>query len=352
MLRETHVKVWMYPENTMRKIALEEHVVIPGPRDTQSDIPREYLARPEFLENYANLVDITGRRLREMDATGIDISVLSTTTPGLQGIADASAIPRLTREWNDYLADAVAGHADRLKVFAALPMSDPRLAAEELRRCVRDHGFVGAMINGYDNSGGGEPRYYDAPPYLDFWRAAAELDVPIYVHARSAPPGRVNTYAGYPELENAAWGFHIETASHMLRLILGGVFDKVPDLRIIIGHMGELLPWWAWRIDHRIGREGWRDLPATRDRPLKHTVTHYLRSNFYITTSGYFETAALQHTISVVGADRVLYAVDYPYESCREANDWFESLAIDETTKRKIAHENAARLLKLGGTAD
>lgn len=335
----------------MRKIALEEHVVIPAAGDPRSDIPREYLARPEFLENYAKLADITGRRLEEMDASGIDIAVLSATTPGLQGIADASSLPRLAREWNDYLAGAVAGHADRLKVFAALPMSDPRLASDELRRCVRDLGFVGAMINGYDNSGGGEPRYYDAPPHLEFWHTAAELDVPIYVHARSAPPGRINTYGGYPELENAAWGFHVETASHMLRLILSGLFDKVPGLQIIIGHMGELLPWWAWRIDHRIECEGWRDLPATKDRPREHPVTHYLRSNFHVTTSGYFDDAALRHTLGVVGADRVLYAVDYPYESCREANDWFESLAIDDATRRKIAHENAARLLKLGGTA-
>lgn len=282
-----------------------------------------------------------------MDAGGIDVAILSLTTPGLQGIDDPAALPGLAREWNDYLARAIAPHADRLKAFAALPMADPPLAMAELRRCVRDLGFVGAMINGYDNSGGSGPRYYDAPAFLDFWRAAAELEVPIYIHARCAPPGRVNTYDGYPELANASWGFHIETASHMLRLILSGLFDKVPSLQILLGHMGELLPWWAWRIDHRIEREGWRHMPATQGRPRQHTVTHYLRSNFHVTTSGFFDAAALRHTLDVMGPDRVLFAVDYPYESCREASLWFDSLELDDVTRQKIAHGNAARLLNL-----
>lgn len=332
----------------MRKIAVEEHAVVPGPGHGASAIPPEYLARPEFLENYDRLTDIAGNRLREMDAGGIDIAVLSLTTPGLQGIDDVATLPGLTREWNDYLAGAIAPRADRLKAFAALPMSDPPLAMAELRRCVRDLGFVGAMINGYDNSGDAGPRYYDAPEFLDFWRAAAELEVPIYIHARSAPPGRANTYDGYPELANAAWGFHLETASHALRLILSGLFDKVPGLQIILGHMGELLPWWAWRIDHRIEREGWRNLPATGDRPRKHTVTHYLRHNFFVTTSGFFDDAALRHTLDAMGADRVLFAADYPYESCREAGAWLDSSEIDDATRQKIAHGNAARLLHLG----
>jgi 2,3-dihydroxybenzoate decarboxylase len=327
----------------MKKIALEEAVVVPG----QEKVVPEHATHPEFHENYNRLVDIAGERLREMDAAEVEVSVLSVTAPGLQGVQDAAAVSLLAREWNNYLAETVAGHTDRLKVFAGLPMGDPKLAADELRRCVEDLGFVGALINGYDNAGGCQPIYYDAPQYVDFWGVVAELDVPVYVHPRSVPPDRPTTYRGYPELVGAAWGFHIETAEHMLRLILSGLFDKIPGLRIIIGHLGEMLPFWAWRIDHRIEREGWRDHPATKERVRKHTVTDYLRSNFYVTTSGYFETTALHHAISVMGVDRVLYSVDYPYESCHEANEWFESLAMEDNDKKKVAYNNAAHLLKL-----
>ncbi len=331
----------------MRKIAVEEHVVIPDAAGKRQDLPPDEPEPPEFQQNFARLADVADLRLREMDAADIEVAVLSVTAPGLQGVPDAAAAPRLAREWNDYLARAVAPHADRLKVFAALPMADPQLAAEELRRCVRDLGFVGALLNGYDNSGGGPPRYYDAPAYLDFWRAASDLDVPVYLHPRLPPPGRVTTCDGYPELYGSACGFHVETAEHVLRLILSGLFDKVPGLRILLGHLGELLPWWAWRIDHRIEREGWRDLPATRERPRRQTVTEYLRSHFHVTTSGYFDTPALEHTVRVLGSDRVLFAVDYPYESCREATAWFEALAMNDSDKRKIAYDNAARVLKL-----
>jgi predicted TIM-barrel fold metal-dependent hydrolase len=333
----------MEMEFPMRKIVLEEAVVIPG----QADVVPEHGIHPEFRDNYPKLLDITGQRLQDMDANEIEVSVISVTAPGLQGVNDRSAAPQLAQKWNNYLAEAVAGHTDRLKVFAVLPTADPQLAAKELQRCIGDLGFVGALINGYDNSGGSEPLYYDAPQYLDFWRAVAEIDVPVYIHPRSVPDDRITTYSGYPELRGAAWGFHVETAEHVLRLILSGLFDKVPRLRIIIGHMGELLPYWTWRIDHRIEREGWRNRPETRDRQRKYTVTEYLKSNFYITTSGSFDTAGLEHALKVVGADRILYSVDYPYEDSREANDWFEELSLGEGDKKKIAFDNAAGLLKI-----
>ena len=327
----------------MKKIALEEAVIIPG----QEDVVPEHAIHPEFRDNYSKLVDITGRRLQDMDANEIEVAVLSVTAPGLQGVNDRTAAPLLARKWNNYLAEAISGHTDRLKAFAALPTGDPQAAAEELYRCVEDLGFVGALINGYDNSGGSEPLYYDAPHYIDFWRAVTEIDVPVYIHPRSVPDGRITTYSGYPELRGAAWGFHVETAEHVLRLMLSGLFDIAPGLRIIIGHMGELLPYWAWRIDHRIEREGWRNRPETKDRQRKRTVTEYLQSNFYFTTSGSFDTAGLEHALKVMGADRVLYSVDYPYEDSREANEWFEALALDDSDKRKIAYDNAARLLRI-----
>jgi len=321
----------------MKKIALEEHVLVPG----VEEIVPEHQTHPEFKHTMKALLDITGDRIRAMDEGEIDMSVLSATAPGLQGLSEAGAknVRNVAHRWNDYLAEAVAHHSDRLKVFAALPMCDPELAAEELSRTVKDLGFVGALLNGYDNSGNAPPKYYDAPQYADFWRTAAALDVPVYV--------RATTYSGYPELRGSAWGFHVETAEHMLRLMMSGLFEKLPTLRIIIGHLGELLPFWAWRVDHRIQREGWDNWADEHGRPRKLTVTEYLRRNFFATTSGMFDTDSLKHAVSVMGHDRVLYAVDYPYESTTEASQWFEALDLETQAKEAIAYGNAQRVLGL-----
>lgn len=329
----------------MKKIALEEAVLVPG---AEKIVP-EHLTHPEFKDNMKCLLDITNDRLRAMDEGEIEISVISTTCPGLQGLDEASAkdAANIARQWNDYLAEAVAGHQDRLKVFAALPMRDPQVAARELNRAVKDLGFLGAMLNGYDNSGNLPPKYYDAPEYVDFFKAAASLGVPIYIHPRSVPSTRATTYSDYPELRGAAWGFHVETGEHMLRLIVSGLFDQVPDLKIIIGHLGEFLPFWAWRIDHRIQREGWDKWVANHQRPRKLTVTDYLRRNFFVTTSGMFDTASLKHTISVMGVNQVMFSVDYPYESTTEANEWFEGVDLETSAKQAVGYLNAARVLGL-----
>ncbi len=299
--------------------------------------------------NSKALLDITGDRLRAMDEGEVDISVLSATAPGLQGLSEAAAkdLGSISRRWNDYLAEAVARHQGRLKVFAALPMCDPDLAAQELARTVKDLGFVGALLNGYDNSGNAPAKYYDAPQYADFWKTAVALDVPVYVHPRSVPDNRTTTYSGYPEMRGSAWGFHVETAEHMLRLMISGLLEKLPKLRIIIGHLGELLPFWAWRIDHRINREGWDKWADEHGRPRKLTVTEYLRRNFFATTSGVFDTDSLKHTVSVMGYDRVLYSVDSPYESATDASEWFEALDLEKQEKTAIAYGNAEEVLGL-----
>ncbi len=327
----------------MRKIALEEAFMVPGQEEAQR--PN---ANPAAGKLRAALLDTDGARLAEMDATDTEIAVLSLTTPGLQGVRDATDAPRLAREWNDHLARTIERHPDRLKGFAGLPMREPEVAVEELHRSIEELGFVGALINGYDDSGRGDPLYYDTPEYLPFWRAVAALDVPVYLHPRMAPEGRATTYAPYPELAAAAWGFHVETGEHMLRLILSGLFDEVPALRLIVGHMGEMVAWWAWRTDRRIEAQIRSAVPIEINKRCQHGVMHYLRTNFWITTSGWFESSALLHTLSVVGADRVLYSVDHPYESFREASDWFESLVLEEHLKEEIAYDNAARLLRIG----
>ncbi len=327
----------------MKKIALEEAFAVPG----LEKITPSSLKLREFTQKLPKLVDLGEMRLRVMDEGEVEISVLSATAAGIQDIVDAGLEQTLARQWNDYLAESVARHPSRFRGFAALPMRYPEAAIAELTRAVRELGFVGAMINGYDNSGGNKAIYYDAPEYLDFWKAAASLDVPVYIHPRTAPPDRVTTYDGYPELRGAAWGFHVETAEHILRMIMSGLFDKVPSLKILIGHMGELLAFWAWRIDHRMAVEGWDRWAAENGRGRKYSVTEYLKRNLTITTSGMFNTPALNHAIAVMGHERILFSIDYPYEDTREACDWLENLDLSRNVKEAIASTNAQKFLKL-----
>ena len=328
----------------MKKIALEEAFAVKGVENYTPQI----LKLREFRQNESRLHDLADMRLRAMDEGEIEISVLSATSPSIQGIADPKSEAETARIWNDYVAEAILPNKDRLCAFACLPMRYPDAAIDELRRAVKDLGLVGALINGYDNAGDMEPIYFDAPEYLEFWKAAESLDVPIYIHPRTVPDDRETTYKPYPELKSAAWGFHIETGEHVLRLIVSGLFDKVPDLKIIIGHLGEMLPFWCWRIDHRIQREGWDGATAAQNgRPRKLSVTEYVQRNIYVTTSGFFYTPALDHVLEVMSADHVMYSVDYPYEDLAEANEWFKTLDYAPELLCAIAYDNAKRLLKL-----
>jgi len=327
----------------MKKIALEEAFAVKG---VENHTPQLLLLR-EFRQQEAKLHDLAEMRLRAMDEGEVEISVLSATSPSIQGIKDHKAEIETARAWNDYVAEATEPNKDRLRAFACLPMRYPDAAIDELHRAVNDLGLLGALINGYDNAGGEDPIYYDAPEYLDFWRAAAAMDVPIYIHPRTVPVERETTYKPYQELNSASWGFHVETAEHVLRLILCGLFDKVPDLKIILGHMGEILPFWCYRIDHRIQREGWDKAAVEFGRPRKLTVTEYIQRNMYITVSGIFNTPALDHAMKVMGPSRIMYSVDYPYEDCVEANEWFKTLDYSPDVLKAIAYDNAKSLLKL-----
>ena len=328
----------------MKKVALEEAFAVMGVEMFTPQI----LKLREFRQNEARLHDLADMRLRAMDEGEVEISVLSTTSPSIQGITDPKTEAETASAWNDYVADAIQPNKNRLRAFACLPMRFPDAAIDELRRAVNSLGLVGAMINGYDNSGDSEPIYYDAPEYIDFWKTAEALDVPIYIHPRPVPESRETTYKPYNELKSAAWGFHVETGEHVLRLIISGLFDKVPNLKIILGHMGEFLPFWCWRIDHRIHREGWDgEVAAQNGRPRKLSVTEYVQRNIYITTSGFFHTPALDHALKVMGTDHVMYSVDYPYEDYSEANEWFDTLEYTPDLIQAIAYDNAKRILKL-----
>lgn len=319
------------------KIALEEHFAI---EETLRESP-EFAVPGTWSTLERRLVDLDGERLAEMDANGIEMAIVSLNAPGVQSMHDVRQACECARKANDVLAEAVARRPDRLAGFAALPMQDPDQAVAELRRAVRDLGFKGALVNGFSQAG--DPRrvlYYDDPIYRPFWAAVAELGVPFYLHPRDPLPERAAIYEGHPWLRGAVWAFGVETATHALRLMASGLFDRHPNLTIVLGHLGEMLPYTIWRVDHRLGK-GRGDIPARK--PL----AHYLRSNFFLTTSGDFRTPALVDAITEVGADRILFSVDYPFEEASEAVNWFDSAPLSAEDRRKIGWENAARLFGL-----
>jgi gamma-resorcylate decarboxylase len=318
----------------LNKIALEEHFVIP------ETLSASYGAAggPEFQRQ---LEDIGGTRIAEMDRGGLDICVLSLVGPGIQGIPDASQATSIARRANDHLAQQVAKSPKRFKGFAALPLQDPQAAAKELTRCVRELGFCGALVSGWSQVGTPDSTvYYDAPRYRDFWATVQDLDVPFYLHPRSAPAHQP-AYEGHSWLTGSVWGFGSDTAIHALRLMGSGLFDEYPRLKVIVGHLGEGLPCSIWRIDNRISR-------TLGDKPkAKLSVGHYLRENFYITTSGNFRTQTLTEVMMEVGADRILYSVDYPFEDTAIAAEWFDHAGISEADRLKIGRSNAAQLLRI-----
>jgi 2,3-dihydroxybenzoate decarboxylase len=319
------------------KIALEEHFALP---ETLADSTR-YASGSSWSLLEQRLLDLHDHRVSEMDAHGIAYAILSLNSPAIQAIANRSRAIEVARLSNDVLADAVARKPDRLGAFAALPLQDPDAAAEELTRAVSELGFKGALVNGFSQVGSDQDVvYYDHPAYAQFWQRVEELDVPFYLHPREPLPSREPIYEGHPWLLGPVWAFAAETAVHALRLMCSGLFDRHPRLTLILGHLGEGLPYNAWRIDHRL-----RKMP--QGLPARRTIAEYLRSNVFLTTSGNFRTPTLVSAIAEVGADRVLFSVDYPFEETADAAEWFDSAPISERDRCLIGRENATRLFKL-----
>ena len=280
------------------------------------------------------IYDLTDLRIAEMDSAGIDVQVLSLTSPGIQGMTDTEAAVATACEANDLLAGVVAEHPDRFAGFAALPCQDPAAAVRELERSVRDLGLRGALINGQTAG-----VYLDDDAHSGLWEAAASLGVPIYIHPAD-PPEPFACCEGYP-LQGATFGWGFETGTHVLRLILAGVFDRHPSATVVIGHMGELLPFNLVRLDDRY--DFYEGAPG-----IAHPPSWYVRHNVMITTSGVNDEAALQCAIGALGADRIMFAVDYPYQRNEPAVAFLESAAISEVDRELIGHGNAERLLGLG----
>jgi len=318
------------------KIGLEEHFAL---EDTLGD--SEKFVGPETWKVLRRrLLDCQSERIEQMDITGLERMLLSLNAPALQAMTDAGQAAETMRRANDVLAEQCARRPDRFSGLAALAMNDPDVAARELERCVKDLGFKGALVNGYTQVGSADNAvYYDGKEYWPFWSLVERLDVPFYLHPRE--PSQLKAYAGHPWLVGPAYGFAAETGLHTLRLIGSGLFDAYPRLTIILGHLGEGLPYNLSRIDQRIA---WSPMGY----PAKKKPSQYFAENFYMTTAGHFRTQALQNAILEVGADRILYSTDYPFEEATEAATWFDVCSISEADRVKIGRTNAQRLFKLG----
>jgi 2,3-dihydroxybenzoate decarboxylase len=333
------------------KIALEEHVALPGgPGEPPPQRANSGLAGgPGTTGN-----DIS-RLLAEMDAADIEMSVVSPTSGQVQNIPDRQKAIDIARRGNDYLAEQVAKYPQRLQAFACLPLQDPDAAARELLRSIQELGLKGALLKGFSQVDAEDSAVYcDAPQYWGLWATMESLDVPLYLHPRYPLKTRAKSIEGHPWFRGSGWYFGVETATHALRMMASGLFDKFPKFTVMLGHLGEMLPSVMWRIDHRLIAEAKSPQLFGADilgMPAKKKLDHYLRHNFYVTTSGNFCTPTLMNAIAWLGTDRILFAVDYPYESVNEAVLWFDNLGISDADLMKIGRGNAEKLLKLGKPA-
>jgi gamma-resorcylate decarboxylase len=321
------------------KIALEEHFAVDAPdQDTASRLA----GNATWAETARRLVDFHDLRLNDMDACGIEYAILSLNAPAVQMILDPKEAIAAARRSNDFLAEQIARRADRFGGLAALPMQDPDAAAEEFTRCVKELGFHGALVNGFTQRHVSDSVvFYDGPDYRPFWAQVESLGLPFYLHPRTSIYERAHHYEGHPWLFSSAWGFAAETAIHLLRLIGSGLFDDCPKLQIVVGHLGERIPFDMWRIDHRIAT-----IPA--GYPAKKPVSAYMRSNVHITTSGNFSDNALRCALAELGVERTLFAVDYPMEVMADGAGWFDRTPVLSDQERlAVGRTNAIKLFKL-----
>ena len=319
----------MEKKNRPLVIALEEHY-------WDAEVAKTFVGEARGAALLERLGSLGELRLKEMDEAGIDVQVLSHGAPSTQRMDAATAVP-LAKRANDRLHEAVLAHPDRFAAFAALPTADPKAAADELERAVTKLGFKGAMVHGPTNG-----VFFDDKRFWPILERAQALDVPLYLHPSSPVPAVVEAYykdylKEFPQLLTAAWGYTVETATQGIRMVLSGCFDQYPRLKIILGHLGESLPFSAWRINMALSRGA--DKPSNfRDTFCEH---------FWITTSGNFSTSALLCSIMELGIDRILFSVDWPFVANRPGVEWMETVPLSSEDKKKIMHGNARRLLKM-----
>jgi 5-carboxyvanillate decarboxylase len=285
---------------------------------------------------HEQLIDVGAGRIALMDATGIDMQILSMTAPGVQ-VFDPATATRLARESNDVLVEAIKGHPTRLAGLAAVAPQNPKDAAAELARVAGLSGIKGLIINSHT---GGE--YLDAAKYWPIFEAAEALGLPLYLHPREPSPSMIGPYLEYG-LYFAGWGFAAEVGLHAMRLIMSGVFERFPRLQIILGHMGEAIPFWLQRIDNRYLLQ----VKIGAVTKLARLPSEYFLQNFVITTSGVCSEPALKLSLDVLGVDRILFAADYPYESVEEAVSFMDRADLSDDARGRIYWQNAARIFHL-----
>lgn len=315
----------------IRKIALEEHFLSPGFEDYWW--PTVATVDPKVASGlFARLTDFGEMRLAAMDRAGIARAVLSISGPGVQVERDAATAVRRARAANDFLAREVAGRPDRYSGFAHLAMQDPPAAADELQRCMHELKFCGAMINGHTNG-----QYLDHPSLSPFWERAEALNATIYIHPTD-PVAPSPALDGYDKLRRSTWEWGFETGSHALRLVFSGLFDRFPRARVMLGHLGETLPYLLWRFDSRSKLYGLK---------LGKKPSEYIKQNIAVTTSGMCSAEPLDCSIAALGRERVMFAADYPFEQIEEAGEFLDHTPLPEPVREDIAFGNAVRFLGL-----
>lgn len=346
----------------MRVIAIEEHAYTP--KYIEYLFSRKEFPRREFIQKDGKkyvrewwsptnfrlsdpdkpqkISDIGEGRIRDMDAAGIDMQVISLSFPGVERF-EAEGGTHISKIVNDELSEIVRQYPKRFAAYATLAPQDPPAAAAELERAVTQLGLKGAMITGHIRG-----EYLDEKKYWVILEMAEKLDVPLYIHPAIPSPELLKAYLPYPALASGILGFAADTSLHAMRLILSGVFEKYPRLKIILGHLGEALPFWLWRMDSRIEEEIQTD-PLSNEfyEYLTKSPSSYFKNNFYVTTSGMYWEPALQFVNSVLGSDRIMFAADYPYESSQEAVKFLKEAKMKTADREKIFHSNAEKLLRL-----
>ncbi|KAJ9190781.1 hypothetical protein DTO166G4_2526 [Paecilomyces variotii] len=335
------------------KVAIEEAINPPSELHKQAGMISRDI-HPDHEDEYRKQVTSIEDRERRAARTGVGYTINSHVSPGIQAERDPAVAEKLAVEINDWMYNQIKDRRDTQGAFAALSMHDPANAAKELRRCVTQYGFHGALLNNWQlaNNPDGSIKFlfYDQPEYDIFWETLQELDVPLYLHpAPPAGPLHDIQYAQRPYLMGPPASFSNDVSLHLLGMVSNGVFDRFPKVQVILGHLGERIVFDTWRINHWL-----EDVKKPRglNKTCKKTIRQYFRDNIWVSTSGNFSTTSLQYVISIVGADRVLFAVDYPQEAYEDACGWFDNAEINLSDKLKIGKENAKRLFRLGKYRD
>ena len=321
-------------------LAATESVPISSPDGFEAKTLRGIQAIPQVRQG---LLDFD-RRLKVMDECGVDMHLLSLTTPGVQSLERDKAV-RFASTLNDFLASTIRQHPTRFSGLAAVAPQDPVSAAAEIDRAMGTLGLNGVLINSYTNG-----EYLDHPKFEPIFEALVRNKAPLYIHPRVPTPAMAAPFVDYG-LSTAIWGFAADTGLHAMRLIMSGVFDRHPELTVVLGHMGEAIPYWFWRIDNMAAKAR-RHVIGRGERPVPAKLpSEYFRSNFYITTSGVNSHANLKFAIELLGADRIMFAIDYPFEDSAGSVAFLDTAPITERDRHKIAYGNAERVFRIAPIA-